>query len=148
MSTLTINKLKQMLIIANPQATILTPITAPTYIQPVIQKGTTESVHLLSKITKCGFTVVKQKQVPITTSGIPAPISVENATSSDNTRLVIQSTLTSAADITDPTKRFLMYFPPPIPPPQNQQLGYVKYNISKEPQYSIKPCYGFRRIEP
>lgn len=149
MSALTINKLKKHLRINNTlQENSLTQETQPYNNQPALSSGGLESTHLFAVMNQCGFTIVKGKTVPASKSKMPAPISPEIAPASSTTRQLISATILAAASPTDPTTRFLDFFPPPIPPPQFLQPDFVKYNISYGPKYSAKPCIGFREILP
>lgn len=135
----TMNKLKMHL--NKPKIQEPTELTRPA-------QGTLESEYILYKIRKCGYTVVKGVSVPITTSGIPAPVSPNIAPASVTTSKLIEATLLANVSTTDPTTRFSEFFPAPIPPPRYLQPGYVKYNFnSNRPAYKVPPCIGYGTVQ-
>ena len=102
----------------------------------------TESAHLRATITKCPYYYVNGIEQPMPPE--LAPVAVITVPASQTTSQLIVSTIAAANTQTTVTGRFIEYFPPPVPPPQQLQPGFVKYNINYGPKYVVPPCVGPR----
>jgi len=157
MSALTINKLKKQLHVtktskfAQTEAELilepnLTVVNGEAYIKPILAVGGPESTRLLTEMNQCGFNIINGVKVPLS-SNMPPPVSPQITPASITTARLVEATLIASVSPTDPTTRFSMFFPPPIPPPQYLQPGFVKYKITYEPVTRQIPCIGSRRYD-
>ena len=105
-----------------------------------------ESERLAGEIIACGFTIVNGIQVPITATSL-IPIVVQTTPASNTTMQLIDATLLAETDSSKADLRFLDFFPPPVPPPQFLQPGFVKYNYTYEPVTRQRPCIPYRNID-
>ena len=102
----------------------------------------TESARLKAVLTRCPYHYVNGLEQPMTPDSAPVPVITVPA--SQTTAQLISATIAAATTQTAVTGRFIEYFPPPVPPPQQLQPGFVKYNINYGPKYVVPPCVGPR----
>jgi hypothetical protein len=102
----------------------------------------TESMRLFEKLEACD----NNNNINDSTSKFSAPVLVETVPASLTTSQLIEATLRTSMNSTDPNTRFIEFFPPPIPPPQFLQPDFRKYNINYEPPARQRPCVGWRRF--
>jgi len=149
MSSLSLKKLKQKLSYSPnlliSQQTVVPACQSPSF--SANKQTPKESSRMTSESVACGFTIVNGVQVPITSTTL-IPIIVQTVPASTTTAQRIEATLLAETDPTKTDLRFLEYFPPPVPPPQFLQPGFVKYKYSYEPVTPQRPCIGYRSIEP
>jgi hypothetical protein len=146
----TINKLKKLMVPANTtyQGEEQGPAVSDcSCVQEQQQRNyqtitPTESSHLRAVITACPYYYVNGIQTPMPPE--ITPVQVITVPASQTTRQVINATVAAANLQTTVTGRFIEYFPPPVPPPQQLQPGFVKYNINYGPKYVVPPCVGPR----
>jgi len=157
MSALTVNKLKKLLCVS-PQSnkTLTAHATAPVAATAITaashqqnKNGGPESLRLIAEINQCGYYYVRGVAVPYPAgaSTVPAPILSKTVPASNTTALLVEASLIAANAPNNPDTRFIEFFPPPVPPPQQLQPDFVKYKINYEPVYVVPPCVGPRRFE-
>lgn len=155
----TVNKLKKLIFLPEQkQQQQLIPASAPAsasaapaeHVGCSCIKGTaavgsqvtpTESSHLNAVLTRCPYHYVNGLQQPLSPGSAPVPVITIPA--SQTTAQLINATLVAATAVAQ-TGRFIEYFPPPVPPPQQLQPGFIKYNINYGPRYIVPPCVGPR----
>ena len=164
----TVNKLKKLILVQQQQqqqhtnqgfaytgfiaATAATAATATTDCAHCVNNQSnyqsitpTESAHLRAVLTKCPYQYVNGVQQPMSPGSAPVPVITVPA--SQTTAQIINATVAAAgaaAGAVAAVGRFSEYFPPPVPPPQQLQPGFVKYNINYGPKYVVPPCVGPR----
>lgn len=141
----TINKLKNLIAPAAPNTVICISSGTDRFSGNNQTITPTESAHLLTVLTSAPYYYVNGVPQPMTPGVLPAPVPAITVPASQTTAQVINATLVAANSQVDPAARFIEYFPPPVPPPQELQPGFVRYNINYGPTYVVPPCVGPRQ---